>query len=226
MKYFFLTFHKRINSDFLFMRTNRHPGIGASKRMEALSDGIFAIAATLLVLEIRVPQLEDPSRMTNALIEILPSLVGFIFSFLNILIFWVNHDSIGKVINFFDAKLTYLNIIFLMMISLIPFTTALVSRYPFNLIAVSIYGLIFLLASIVACLMYYHVAFTGKLMHENITLRSRKKIWKRIIPGPFLFAVAIALGLIHVYIPIIIYILVPMLYLVLPKIEFDENVLS
>ena len=91
-----------------------------SKRIEALSDGIFAFASTLLVLEIRVPVLSDSSapQMMNALTAALPSLIAFIFSFLNILIFWVNQDTINRSLNYFDSKLIYLNIICLLFISL------------------------------------------------------------------------------------------------------------
>jgi uncharacterized membrane protein len=198
---------------------------GASKRMEALSDGIFAIAATLLVLDIRIPEIIDAStpQMMHSMYEILPSLLAFIFSFLNILIFWVNHDSIGKVINYYDATLTYLNILFLLFISLVPFTTAFVSRYPFQLISISVYGLVSLLTASVAAWMYYHVAFKSNLMHKDISQKLRMKIWKRILLGPLFFSLAIACGWIHVFIPIIIYVLVPLLFLVMPKIEFQEK---
>ena len=203
---------------------NHQNQLSNSKRIEALSDGIFAIASTLLVLEIRVPELSNTSTpfMMNALVAILPSLIAFIFSFLNILIFWVNHDIIGRALNYFDSKLTYMNILFLLFISLVPFTTAFVSRYPFNFISITVYGLVFLFTSIMACIMYYYIAFKSKLMHEKITKRSRKKIWKRIIMGPIFFTIAIPLGIINVYIPIVIYILIPLLFLVFPKIEFEE----
>ena len=195
-----------------------------SKRMEALSDGIFAIAATLLVLEIKVPEIKDSSthQLIESLKEIAPSLIAFIFSFLNILIFWVNHDNIGKVLIYFDSKLTYLNVVFLLFISLVPFTTAFVSRYPFSLIAISIYGFVFLLTALIAAIMYYYIAFKSRLMLDKITLQSRKRIWKRVIMGPVFFALAIILGCFHVLIPIFIYILVPLLFLVMPKIEFQE----
>ena len=203
---------------------DKHPQKNNSKRIEALSDGIFAIASTLLVLEIRVPELQNRSvpEMMDSLSSILPSLIGFIFSFLNILIFWVNHNSIGKTLNHFDTKLIYLNIIFLLFISLVLFTTAFVSRYPFNLVAITVYGFVFFLTACIASIMYYYVAFKSNLMHKSITLKSRKKIWNRVIMGPILFIFAIPMGLIHVLIPIIIYLMVPLLFLLFPKIEFEE----
>ena len=197
---------------------------GATKRMEALSDGIFAIACTLLVLEIKIPHF--PSGLTHAeqwheLKKVLPSFIGFVFSFLNILIFWVNHDAINKVIVRFDTKTTYLNIIFLLFISLIPFTTGFLSENSESLIAVTCYGLVLFCCSLVAVIMYYHLAFRSKLFLPAVTLASRKKIWRQVISGPVLFALAIAAGLITVYIPIVIYALTPISFMFLPQMDFD-----
>src|ERR1700741_4557297 len=104
------------------MEGNSKPNPVHSRRLEALADGIFAIAATILVLEIKVPEFKETStnHLLDALKETLPSLVAFVFSFLNILIFWVNLDQIARVLKYFDSKITYLTILFLLFITLIP----------------------------------------------------------------------------------------------------------
>lgn len=199
---------------------------GASKRLEALSDGVFAIVCTLLVLEIKVPELESgytPAELLHKLWELVPSFIAFVFSFLNILIFWVNHDAINKVISRYDTRTTYLNIIFLLFISLIPFTTGFISRYPDSLIAITCYGLVLFLCSLVAVIMYHHLAFRSQLFFPEVTLASRKKIYRQIIWGPLLFAAAIVLGLISVYIPIIIYVITPISFMFLPQLDFDTK---
>ena len=74
---------------------------GASKRLEALSDGVFAIACTLLVIEIHIPHFKSGLSLAeqwHEFSELIPSLIAFGFSFLNILVFWTNHDAINKVI--------------------------------------------------------------------------------------------------------------------------------
>jgi uncharacterized membrane protein len=200
---------------------------GASKRIEALSDGVFAIASTLLVLEIHIPEFE--SGLSNheqweILKESLPSFIGFIFSFLNILVFWVNHDAINKVLTRYDKKTTYLNIFFLLFISLIPFTTGLISKNPDSLIAITTYGVVLFLSSFIAVIMYDHLAFRTDHFLPAVTMASRKKIWRRIITGPILFAVAIVFGLISVYIPIIIYSIVPVFFMFLPEMDFETTV--
>jgi len=200
---------------------------GASKRLEALSDGVFAIACTLLVLEIEIPEFEPGFSLSEQWKEFshaqLLSLAAFVFSFLNILIFWVNHDAINKVIVRYDTKTTYLNIIFLLFISLIPFTTAFLRNNIDSYLANVSYGLVLCLASLVAVYMYRHLAFKTKLFYPEVTMESRKKIYKQVISGPILFLIAIVAGLINNYISIAIYALTPVSFMFLPQLDFDTK---
>lgn len=202
---------------------------GASKRMEALSDGIIAIVATLLVLEIRVPKLPEshtPQDMMHAIGEMIPSLVAFLFSFLNILVFWFNHDSIGKVLYYFDRKVSFLNFFFLLFISLVPFTTAYVSEFPQSKIAVTAYGIVLFSASLVAAWMYHHIAFHSNMMHASIKLTTRRKIWRKVMMGPIAFLVAILLGWVHPMIPISVYILMPLFFMFMPAMDISDQLTS
>ena len=200
---------------------------GASKRLEALSDGVFAIACTLLVLEIKIPHLGHGSWEEQWKIikeaQTLPSIGAFVFSFLNILIFWTNHDAINKVIVRYDTKTTYLNIIFLLFISLIPFTTAFLRENLDSFFANATYGLVLCLASVVAVWMYHHLAFKAKLFYPEVTMHSRRKVYKQVFPGPFLFLIAIGFGLISNYISIAIYALTPISFMFLPQLDFDTK---
>lgn len=200
---------------------------GASRRLEALSDGVFAIACTLLVLEIKIPHLGHGNWGEQWKIiketHTLPSIGAFVFSFLNILIFWVNHDAINKVIVRYDTKTTYLNIIFLLFISLIPFTTAFLRENLNSFIANAAYGLVLFLASVTAVWMYYHLAFKAKLFYPEVTMTSRRRVYKQVISGPILFIMAIAAGLISNYISIAIYALTPLSFMFMPQLDFDSK---
>ena len=200
---------------------------GASRRLEALSDGVFAIACTLLVLEIEIPSFEAHMSLAAQWEEFshaqLPSLAAFVFSFLNILIFWVNHDAINKVIVRYDPKTTYLNIIFLLFISLIPFTTAFLRNNIDSLLANATYGLVLCLASVVAVWMYHHLAFKANLFYPEVTMHSRRKVYKQVLPGPLLFIIAIAFGLISNYISIAFYAIIPVSFMFLPQLDFDTK---
>lgn len=199
---------------------------GASKRLEALSDGVFAIAGTLLVLEIKIPHFEKGLTLIQQwekFSESLPSIIAFIFSFLNILVFWSNHDAINKVIVRYDTKVSFLNILFLLFISLIPFTTAFIGENPHSFIAIAAYGLVLMIASLIAAVMYHHLAFKAMLFYPEVTMKSRRRVYRQIVSGPILFTIAIACGLITNYIPIIIYILTPVVFMFLPQLDFDTR---
>ena len=71
--------------------------------------------------------------------------------------------------------------------------------------------------------MYHHLAFRNKLFIPAVTMASRKKIWRLIVSGPVLFAVAIAGGLISVYIPIFIYAIIPVIFMFMPQLDFDST---
>lgn len=199
---------------------------GASRRLEALSDGVFAIACTLLVIEIKAPHFGHDKTLAEQWTTFVPtlwSIAAFVFSFLNILIFWTNHDAINKVIVRYDVKTTYLNIIFLMFVSLIPFTTIFIREEPTSFIAIAAYGLVLLLASTIAVWMYYHLAFKANLFYPEVTSKSRKRIFKQVISGPILFSIAIILGLISPYISIAIYALTPVTFMFMPQLDFDTR---
>ena len=199
---------------------------GASKRLEFLTDGVFAIACTLLVLEIHVPHFKSGisfAEQWHEFSELIPSLIAFAFSFLNILIFWTNHDAISKVVTRFDTKTTYLNIIFLLFISLIPFTTAFIAANIDSYLANACYGLVLCLASAVAVWMYHHLAFKANLFLPEVTLASKKRVYKQIVSGPILFIIAVAAGLISNYISIAIYALTPIIFMFLPQLDFDTK---
>jgi uncharacterized membrane protein len=199
---------------------------GASKRLEALSDGVFAIACTLLVLEIKIPHFEKGltiSQQWESFSKVIPSIIIFCFSFLNILVFWVNHDSINKAVKRYDTKTTYLNLIFLLLISLIPFTTAFLGENLDSFVANACYGLVLCMASVLAVVMYHHLAFRSGLFFPEVTQTSRKKIYKRIAPSPFLYIVAIAGGYFTHIIPLVIYAALPIIFMFLPQLDFDTK---
>ncbi|MFL5758259.1 MAG: TMEM175 family protein [Thermomicrobiales bacterium] len=103
-----------------------------TSRLEAFSDGVIAIAITLLVLEVHVP---DPGDVTSeralwhALGQLWPSYVGYLISFITIGIMWANHHRIFTMIGQYDHNLIVLNLLLLLCIGFIPFTTDLLAEY-------------------------------------------------------------------------------------------------
>lgn len=113
------------NEDELIDKTSEGTG-----RIEAFSDAVMAIAITLLVLDIKVPQLESEQvSLTDALLKLWPSLGGYGISFLVIGIIWINHHQMYKLIERTNHTFLALNVLFLMALSFLPFPTALLAEY-------------------------------------------------------------------------------------------------
>jgi uncharacterized membrane protein len=100
-----------------------------TQRLEAFSDGVFAIAITLLILEIKVPHLEGDESLANALLRLWPSYGAYAFSFWVIGIFWVNHHSFLKLFRRVNHGFLVLNVFFLALVSFLPFPTSVLAEY-------------------------------------------------------------------------------------------------
>ncbi|WP_431294548.1 TMEM175 family protein [Pedobacter sp. P26] len=105
-------------------------------RIEAFSDGVFAIAVTLLVLELHVPELKDgdtPVHLLEALKIQWPGYIAFIISFFSIFIIWVNHHKVFKQIYRRNTGLMFANGLILFLVSLVSFPSALLARFFFRI---------------------------------------------------------------------------------------------
>src|SRR5215470_15448765 len=125
-------------------QSNRGRGslLGKS-RIEAFSDGVFAVAITLLVLNLQVPQLAASvvsRELLAKLIELWPKLLIYVLSFGIVGIYWVAHHNSFHYIKRSDRTLLWLNLLLLLCIVFIPFPTSLVGGYPEQQISVVIYG--------------------------------------------------------------------------------------
>ncbi len=119
-----------------------------AKRLEALADGVFAIAMTLMVLELAIPFISGEStnkEITHALFSIWPRVLTYFLSFMILGVFWLIHHFIFESVKVYDTTLAWLNILFLMFVSLIPFTTSFLGEYFLETTPTLIYGLQLLL---------------------------------------------------------------------------------
>jgi uncharacterized membrane protein len=139
-------------------------------RVETLSDGVFAIVVTLLVLELRVPHLADhdsPAALAGALLQLAPKFVSWVISFVTVCVIWMNHHRLFKLMGRIDQGLFWWNANLLLWISFIPFPTALMGDYPGNRLAVSFYGLVMLLMALGFVLMRRRMLAIPGLLHEQ-----------------------------------------------------------
>jgi uncharacterized membrane protein len=140
-------------------------------RIEASSDGVFAIVITLLVLEIHVPQVSTPAisaALTEALIAMWPKFLAYMLSFAIVCIWWVAHHHLFDCIARSDRGLLWFNSLYLLWLAFISFPTALMGDYPTQPVAVMFYGIVMALAGASFSWMRYYVFFVGRLRREGI----------------------------------------------------------
>lgn len=153
------------------------------ERILFFSDAVFAIVITLLVLEIKVPHLENPNEsvIRHALFELLPKFLGFFFSFFIVGMLWIEHHRIFRFIGNWDFGLVWRNLLFLLFVAFVPFPTALFSEYSHSRSAFILYVLSFAFAALGKILIWRHavknretlmVAETDGEMVKQISLRS------------------------------------------------------
>ena len=116
-------------------------------RLEAFSDGVFAIVITLLILDIKIPDVQ-PTELSAALIGILPQLLTYFLSFFIVGLYWHMHHQVAAQIKQIDEAFIWLNLMWLLFVSVLPFPTSLLGRYPFQPIPLTIYGINLILVNV------------------------------------------------------------------------------
>lgn len=201
--------------------TNGHklkerPKLPGTGRLDAYSDGVFAIIATLLVLELKVPHLDvaTPDAMWHALQSLWPKFFSFAVSFFIVTIFWVNHHHFCHRITHSDWKLLWLNSLLLFWLTCLPFTTAFLGDYPDQPLVVALYSMTLCLASLSFTMMGHYVFFKSELMESWITLEHRRKEWRRSMFAALAFGVTAAVALVSVPTALLLLGLLPLLYVI------------
>jgi uncharacterized membrane protein len=194
------------------------------RRIEAFSDGVFGLVATLLVLDLKLP--DAFSNMTNKLaisilLHLLPQFLSFAQSFFIVCIFWISHHQFFLSLKKADRKLLWLNNILLFWLCFIPFPTAFLGRYPTNQVAVIVYGSALFLATSSLSLMRYYAFFGSDIHDEHISQIERQKALRLGLLGCILFAVSIIAAFISVYISLAIFVIVPWIYVVPRRVTFS-----
>lgn len=168
-----------------------------TQRVEAFSDGVFAIAITLLVLELHVPKQTEIAvgGLGSALLHEWPAYVAFLVSFLSILIMWFNHHKLFNYIRKVDSLLLYLNGFLLLIVCAVPWPTALAAEHwghSEEKMAAQVYcGLMVILALAYNALWRY-ATHKGRLLHRDIDLEEVEKITRAYSIGPAVYLLAFA----------------------------------
>jgi uncharacterized membrane protein len=196
--------------------TQNQPRRVRTARLEAFSDGVFAIAITLLVLEISVPAGSD-DELLEAVLDQWPSYLAYVVSFATIGAIWLVHTVVTEYLAGADSILVRLNLLLLMLVSFIPFPTRLLAEYSGDeagRVSTTIYGMNLLLTAVVVSGLWRY-AVHQRLVRADASDDDVRDITTKLTPGIAAYVSFIALGValptlaVVGYLAVALYILVP-----------------
>jgi uncharacterized membrane protein len=168
-------------------------------RVEAFSDGVFAIAITLLILAVGIDQALAQGNLKHQLLHLWPAYIAYAVSFLTIGIMWVNHHQIFRHFERVDRPVLLLNILLLMCISFTPFPTRVVAQHAQNAgdreAAAVLYGLTMTFTAI--CFFSVWIYGSRRLLRADTDMREVSGITRSYAPGAPIYALATAIAFVN-----------------------------
>jgi len=190
-----------------------------TNRVEAFSDGVMAIAITLLVLELKVPVGVAEGGLLGALLDRWPSYAAYLAAFLTIGIIWLNHHTLLTTIARFDSRLHWLNLFLLFTVATMPFPTALVADYVGEggtnaSIAAAAYGLLATLMGLPWSFMLRHLADHPELLERGYRPEDARAEIRRGWIGVPIYAAATLISFVQPLAALALYVAISALYAV------------
>ena len=194
----------------------------STTRVETFSDGVIAIITTIMVLELRLPDYnedQDTYDIQHHLIEILPHLGAYIFSFIMTGILWLNHHHMFHLLGKTDNALLAQNLFFLFWMSLIPFVTGIMGANPLLPTSTALYGFIMFMTTLTLSFMHSHTLKTH-LVHTDEERDIKQKIAKVSVKsrtktyiGSATYLASVPLAYASVYLSYVCFIIAVILFL-------------
>ncbi|MEZ0326385.1 MAG: TMEM175 family protein [Fimbriimonas sp.] len=188
-------------------------------RLETLTDGIFAIAMTVLVLTLKPPDLPDSAtnqQVMDTLAKMVPNFIAFVASFFTLGMFWATHHAAFRYLTRTDRVIVWLNMSFLLMVSIVPFTTGLYAGDVDNTIVNTVFGANLILMGLLNYAMWAHARARG-YVYKEISEEARHFSTRRILTAPAIAAIAMVASMIQPRFAEVIYFSMVPLFMVTVK---------
>ena len=197
--------------------TENRPVAGLStNRLAAFSDGVFAVAITLLVLNLQIPQLASSlasRELLPKLFALWPKLLSYMLSFVIVGIYWVAHHNTFHYIQRSDRNLLWLNILLMMCIVFLPFPTALLGQYPEQQVAIIIYAGTLVITGLVLQSLWWYATSDCRLVDREIDPHLVQRATRRNLTAPLVYLLAIGISFFSVTASLVLFLLVPVYYI-------------
>lgn len=189
-------------------------GVRGNERINAFSDGVFAIAITLLVLELKVPEHAPADGLAALVPELLPKFLGHVISFIVLGIYWVGQHNMFLHIKRHDRVLLWLNNLFLLSVASMPFFAGLVTHYADDRTALVAYAANLVVAGLVLGAIWRYATTGRRLVAADLSDDMVAFVQRRVLLAPALYAVSIVVALFSPLAARLIFVLVALLYIV------------
>lgn len=183
-------------------------------RVLTLSDGVFAIILTLLVLEIHVPDLGQGESLKDAIREVRPSFIAFLISFVVVAISWAGHRDLFALIRRTDRVLVWLNILYLLPLSILPFGASLLARYDRDPVALRMYGILLVAIAVTRLGIWVYATERTHLLFAPLDAASRRTAFAISTAPAIAYGFAILIAKSDPTASLVIYAAVPILYFI------------
>jgi uncharacterized membrane protein len=189
--------------------------VPGNQRIEGFSDGVFAIAITILVLELRVPDHLPDAGLAGMLPEMIPKFAVHFISFLVLGAYWVGHHNMLMHIRRHDRIFLWLNLLFLMFIGIMPFSAGLVVSHSSDQLALVVYGVNLIAAGLAADGLWWYASSGRRLVSADMDADLVTFAHRRALAAPALYLVAMGVSFLSQAVGMVCFLIVPLLY-VLP----------
>lgn len=164
------------------------------ERIVFFSDAVFAIAITLLALELRLPSIAPTEHISHALLDLWPKYQSYTISFLIIGFYWMGHHHYFRFIRRYNYVFIGLNIGLLASIALLPFATSVLDTYPTRPGAIAFYATCMAITGYLKTLLWCYAVHGGNLVQGGLSHQRRKQLFYRALIPPVVFTLSIAIA--------------------------------
>ncbi|MGE7389483.1 TMEM175 family protein [Streptomyces sp. NPDC004126] len=186
-----------------------------TNRVEAFSDGVFAIVITILVLELKVPEGQG-SELWHGLLEQWPHYAAYVVSFLIIGVMWVNHHTIFSHLKRVDRPLLFLNLLVLMVVSVIPYTTNVLAEHLTDGESANVAAILYSAWTVVYALAFlafwWYVTKVGHLFHETVDKEGARATRVRFGLGAVAYPLTVVLSFFSAPLTLVAHFLIALYY--------------
>lgn len=193
----------------------------ASPRLEALGDGIFSVAMTILVINLALPNVNGNTwnHFASAIQNSAPGFLCYFISFIILGIMWFGHRMMFEYIGKTNRYFIFLGVLFYMVICFVPYTTQFLAAYTTKWYAIMVYGLNLSLCNITLYAQWSYGIKNPNLLDRELPAEVRRQARILFLLSPAVYCIAILISFFYPFISIAIFVITPVLYLIPNKLD-------